>query len=67
MAGKKQTNSTPISIRIENDRLEHLRMMSHKLSLERNQDLSYIDLIRMAIEQVFPMPSIDNKEHPTTK
>jgi hypothetical protein len=42
-----------ISIRIEEDRLAYLKKLSHKLSLERNEDLSYSDLIREAIEKQF--------------
>lgn len=30
--------------------------MSHYLSIERNEDISYVDLIREALEQAYPLP-----------
>lgn len=46
-----------VSIRINSKHLEYLKKMSHYVSIERNQDLNYVDLIREAIEQVYPMPT----------
>jgi predicted DNA binding CopG/RHH family protein len=46
-----------VSIRINSKHLEYLKKMSHYVSIERNLDLNYVDLIREAIEQVYPMPT----------
>ena len=43
-----------ISFRIEAKQLEYLKKMSHKLSLERKEDLNYCDLIREALEKTYP-------------
>ncbi len=52
-----QTKTTmPISIRFEADVLENLRRMARYESYERNQDVTYSDLIREAVLQVYPLP-----------
>ena len=46
-----------ISVRLETDFIKHLKRMAHFLSLERDQDLNYSDLIREAIFNSFPLPT----------
>lgn len=55
---------TTISIKIPNDRLKYLKKMSHYLSIERDTDLTFSDLVREALEQAYPMPkaSDENKD-----
>ena len=52
----KTEESMPISIRMRKDVLEHLRKMARYESYERDEDVSYVDLIHEAILQVYPMP-----------
>ena len=54
MAVKAAESTTTISIRIEKDYLAYLKKLSHTLSLERDEDLNYSDLIREALEKNFP-------------
>ncbi len=63
-----QELQTPISFRLPTDQVKYLKQMSHYVSIERNADLSYVDLIREAIEQVYPMPLVagiasENENH----
>ena len=55
MAVKAATSTTTISIRIEKDYLAYLKKLSHTLSLERDEDLNYSDLIREALADKFPI------------
>jgi predicted DNA binding CopG/RHH family protein len=57
------TNSknTTVSIRMPNDQLSYLKKMSHYMSIERDSDLNYQDLIREAIEAQFPMPVVQDE------
>ena len=50
---KQKVKSTPISIRLSNEQLSALKILSHKLSLERNEDLNYVDLIKEAIDKTY--------------
>lgn len=57
-----------ISIRLNTKHIEYLKKMSHYVSIERNEDLNYADLIRESVEQVYPMPveePNENKEDQT--
>ena len=44
-----------ICVALNEEQLEHLTQMSHKLSLERNENLTFSDLVREALEQVYPI------------
>ena len=44
-----------ICVNFEDEQAEHLTQMSHKLSLERNENLTLSDLVREALEQVYPI------------
>ena len=44
----------PISLRLPDEQLKRLKKVSHYLSLERDEDLNYVDLIIEAIDQVYP-------------
>jgi len=44
-----------ICVNFEDEQAEHLTQMSHKLSLERNENLTLSELIREALEQVYPI------------
>lgn len=57
MAGRVMTTETrPISIRLESELLAHLRQVARYESYERNTDVSYADLVREALLQVYPLP-----------
>jgi hypothetical protein len=43
-----------ICIALSEEQAEHLTQMSHKLSLERNENLTLSELVREALEQVYP-------------
>lgn len=45
-----------VSLKLDNKQVEYLKKMSHKLSLERNENLTFSDLVREAINNTFPMP-----------
>jgi len=51
-----KTKTAPVSFRLPEDQLNYLKQMSHYVSIERNKDLSYVDLIRESIETMYPMP-----------
>lgn len=53
---KNEIPTVPVSFRLPEDQLRYLKQMSHYVSIERNQDLSYVDLIRESIENSYPMP-----------
>jgi hypothetical protein len=44
-----------ICVNLEDGQAEHLQKMSHKLSLERNENLTLSDLVREALEQIYPI------------
>jgi predicted DNA-binding ribbon-helix-helix protein len=52
-------DTSVVSVRLETDFIKHLKRMAHFLSLERDQDLSYSDLIREAVFNSFPLPNKD--------
>jgi hypothetical protein len=53
------TETKPISIRLEAELLAHLRQVARYESYKRNTDVSYADLIREAVLQVYPLPIQD--------
>ncbi len=53
------TETKPISIRLEAELLAHLRQVARYESYERNTDVTYADLIREAVLQVYPLPKQD--------
>ena len=46
----------PLSLRLEPEIISHLRRVARYESYERDQDVTYSDLIREAILQTYPMP-----------
>jgi len=48
--------TTTASFTINSDYLAYLKKIVHKLSLERNKDLSLSGMIREALEKLYPMP-----------
>lgn len=54
------TETKPISIRLEAELLAHLRQVARYESYERNTDVTYADLIREALLQVYPLPMQDS-------
>ena len=44
-----------ICVNFEDEQAEYLTQMSHKLSLERNENLTLSELIREVLEQVYPI------------
>ena len=51
--------ATAINIKLNDEQAKHLRKMSHYLSLERDEDLTLSDLVREALDQVYPRPEGD--------
>ena len=51
-----------ISIKLGDQETKHLKKMSHYLSIERDEDLTFSDLIREAIRNTFPMPKETDAE-----
>jgi len=47
---------TAVSIKLTDEQTKHLRKMSHYLSLERDENLTLSDLVREALDQVYPIP-----------
>ena len=46
-----------VSLRMDEQLIDYLKKMSHYVSIERNQDLSWNDLVCEAVEAQFPMPT----------
>ena len=44
-----------VSLKLEDKQIDYLKKLSHQLSLERNKDLSFSDLVREALDKTFPM------------
>jgi hypothetical protein len=44
------------------EQAKHLQQMSHKLSLERNENLTLSNLVREALHQVYPIPEGEKPE-----
>jgi len=51
---ERRPQTVPISIRFEAKILQHLREQARKLSCEWNRDVSYADLIRIAVARQYP-------------
>ena len=49
------TDSQPVSIRLENDVVEHLQMVAYCKSVAQGCKVAYTDLIRDAIEAAYPL------------
>ena len=52
---RRRLLSVPISIRIDVEQLEHIRSVARKQSHEQDMDISYVDLIRIAIAETYPI------------
>ena len=53
---KRISNSVKkVCLVLNEKQVEHLQQMSHKLSLERNENLTLSKLVREALEQVYPI------------
>ena len=50
------TESQPVSIRLDKTLIDHLKRVARYESFERDQDVTYADLIREAIVNSYPMP-----------
>jgi hypothetical protein len=46
---------TAMSIKLPDEQMKHLRKMSHYLSLERDKNITLSDLVREALDQVYPV------------
>lgn len=56
------TETQPVSLRLERRVIENLKRAARYESFERNQDVSYADLIREAIVNTYPMPSDEDAD-----
>lgn len=52
-----------VSIKLEDNQVDYLKKMTHYLSLDRNEDLTFSDLIREAINNTFPMPKNEEQKN----
>lgn len=52
-----------VSIKLEDNQVDYLKRMTHYLSLDRNEDLTFSDLIREAINNTFPMPKNEEQKN----
>ena len=50
------TKTRTVSLRMDEGMIAYLKKMSHYVSIERNKDLTYNDLIVEAVQANFPMP-----------
>ena len=50
-------NDKLVAFRINKDFHSHIVMESHRISIERNENLTVSDLIREAIEEKYPITS----------
>jgi hypothetical protein len=57
-----KTETQPLSLRLEPDLITHLRRIARYQSFERDEDVTYSDLIREAILQAYPMPKEDHAD-----
>lgn len=51
---KKKTQTVPLHLRIDGDLLEHLKKEARRLAVERDEDVSFADLIREALHRMYP-------------
>lgn len=49
------TNSQPVSIRLENNLIEYLKLVARCKSIAQEHKIAYTDLIREAILAAYPM------------
>ena len=50
-----------ICVALSEELVEHLQQMSHKLSFEKNENLTFSRLVREALEQVYPIKKLNQK------
>jgi len=55
-------NDKMVAFRIEKDFYSHLVRESHKLSLERDENLSVSDIIRESLREKYPITSSQKME-----
>lgn len=51
---KKQQGT--LSVKMDLEYLQYLRMLSHKIAIQKNEDISLSDIVRDIIEEKYPMP-----------
>ena len=56
------TESQPVSIRLDKTLIDHLKRVARYESFERDQDVTYADLIREAIVNSYPMPKDEDAD-----
>ena len=49
-----------VSVKLPDEQVKYLQKMSHYVSIERDQNLTFSDLIREAIAAQYPMPVSDD-------
>lgn len=54
MKKTKDLDSQPVSIRFPKGQIEHVKQIARKLSASRKEDVSYSELIRKAVEKIYP-------------
>ena len=52
----------PVSVRLDKKVVKHLKQVARYESLERDEDVTFADLIREAIERTYPMPESDENQ-----
>ncbi len=54
------TDTMPINVRLSKPMIEHLKRVARYEAFERDEDITYADLIREAVERTFPMAEGEN-------
>jgi len=53
---KQKPKTQPVALRFRKTFIEHMKRTARQLSVQKDKDISYIDLIREAAEQLYPEP-----------
>jgi len=53
--------NVPVSIRINQKQIDHIKKVARRMSSEFDRDISYADLIRQSINRNFPFPVDQHK------
>ena len=52
----------PVSIRLNMEVIQHLKRVARYESIERDEDVSYSDLIRDSILRTYPIPNTPDED-----
>ena len=58
---KELSGLQTLSMRVDTKTIEHLKHLARYESFEQDKDITYVDLIRDAISNTYPVPDGDNE------